>query len=256
MSLEKIFPQGRIKTQEELDKLIEIIKSLEDSQKIERIDPIIPIYGYNTFWFKDKETGEIWILIYYNFPLYGIWMKFDRVLLKDALLEIEELLYREIKFTSYDDFYGFIIDFINFISQNYKIREPIKVFYEWDEEEYKESRRVDISSKENFIKSILIPKWGKHYNERILIVGFFEFSYYHNLGYREIVKYDDTRGSYKHEIVDLGFPTEVSFECTIEVDENKCVYFGDIKVSLEKLESLVVKNNGKISKILYKDLER
>lgn len=169
-----------------------------------------------------------------------------------SYFEPKDLLYEAVlNFYSYESMFGFLTGLCRLLKEM-GVEGEIPILYKWNTEEYTETKKVNMESVEKFIESILIPIEGKHYDERLHIVGALEFDYYHNLGYQELIEFNPTKGKYEHNIVFTGFPTEVDFETYIQVNQNREVLLGGFRLPEETFLNLVEKNGGKWkTRIIY-----
>lgn len=149
--------------------------------------------------------------------------------------------YIEITFNSYESMYCFILFLKNHVEISFP-DETFEVWYVFDEEEYSDSLKVDLTSLENFTQSLLQPLEGKHYDERI-VFSVFSFSYYHDKGYVR-KSYIDGKGYWCHDMVFEGFPTQVEFFAIKRIEDGKIYLPSENKFLLVKEIAQLVEDCG------------
>lgn len=134
----------------------------------------------------------------------------------------------EITLFSYEDFYKFIFLLVDL----FKIpKNSVEVYYEWYEEEKKDSIPIQLESLEKFKDSFIYQKDFKVYDKNIIINNLCSFSYDHNLGYKEVIYTNEYTKSTQKDIFFLGNPSKVRFETQILL-ENENLIFGNYSLSL------------------------
>lgn len=164
-----------------------------------------------------------------------------------------------LEWKSYDYFYYFLLDFPQFLIERGLIIEKPKIFYTYieiltEDREYEEyylfrkerKYEIDMSSRESFVKSIIIPIDSRYSDEEIVVENLVAFSYTHNLGYSRVSKMDPHTGNYRKQVVYDGFPTKVLFKAFLENKEDKVIFLNGLEIPMQELKKITEKHNGEI----------
>lgn len=168
----------------------------------------ILIYG-KKFYISDESKLQIlnWIPI-------EEWEDFPIPIPQNPKI-IQKDHYIQLSFFSYEDLYKFIL----LLSNQFKIpKNSLKVYYEWYEEERKDSIEIQLENLEKFIDSFGSQKDFKVYDRNVIIDNLCSFSYDY-----------------------IGHPSKILFETKIPL-ENKNLIFNDYSLPLQTFLDIMEKS--------------